>query len=358
MDEFCKLLVVSLEENIGSCELEVKLKPFILTLSSEEILHIGSTFLNLFVQLNWCGPAEFVVHLIINKYQTILNTWSIDKGSSDEECWYELVNSPYLLYLAKMLLINFNSRNHVDDLMWYIRCVFMEQRVLSFKSNRLWSLIEPAIDSLLSKLESDELNIYVVSAIHLEISHYFLFYYKFDKAKTHLLLAQESCGIKVDLGGVLGQRTKFQNHDIAQLIVRVERVKLSINEDQASSTCATELCSLPKDISLNDDTLLDQVKYFDAKPQTVLKPLEQAIVLGLCDYQRLSTPVHKLCDEEIEAHLNFVLSQSQSWCIQMYSLYCRSIIQKKNYRTIERSMAQLEELLHAVRRPSPEVLSC
>jgi hypothetical protein len=83
------------------------------------------------------------------------------------------------------------------------------------------------------------------------------------------------------LGGVLGQRTKFQNHDIAQLIVRVERVKLSINEDQASSTCATELCSLPKDISLNDDTLLDQVKYFDAKPQTVLKPLEQAIVLGL-----------------------------------------------------------------------------
>lgn len=48
-----------------------------------------------------------------------------------------------------------------------------------------------------------------------------LSYFEYDKALSCLNKSQELLKIDIELSGALGKRTKFQEHDIAQLDVKV-----------------------------------------------------------------------------------------------------------------------------------------
>ena len=108
-----------------------------------------------------------------------------------------------------------------------------------------------------------------------------------------------------DLTGALGKRTKFQQQDVAQLVLRVTSDLSKTTEEEAAFTTD----SLPKVLSsytaysrahntseyyyaiyfcllffqnllLGDDTLLEHIKFTNPQSTHQLTPLQQAVLIG------------------------------------------------------------------------------
>ncbi|CAI8052814.1 Tetratricopeptide repeat protein 27 [Geodia barretti] len=103
---------------------------------------------------------------------------------------------------------------------------------------------------------------------------------------------------------------------------------------------------VPKNVQLQDDTLLDSVVYSDPEttPTPRLTSLEQAVVLGQCVYRLRSLPIDRLGYEEAEAFIQCVLSQPLCWCVQSVALFLRCQSERRRSKRAERAMLQLEEL--------------
>ena len=73
--------------------------------------------------------------------------------------------------------------------------------------------------------------------------------------------------------GVLGKRTRFQQTDVAQLVLQVSTSPSSPLPGKGGAV-------LPKEVSMGDETVLDKVDFKDAQPAVCLSPLQQAVLLG------------------------------------------------------------------------------
>lgn len=94
------------------------------------------------------------------------------------------------------------------------------------------------------------------------------------KQKMHYKAAQESSGLKWELTGALGKRTKFQTFDVAQLII------IATSTDKSKSD-ASLTKQLPENLPLNDDTLLESISITDLENDTNdLKIVDQCILLA------------------------------------------------------------------------------
>lgn len=76
------------------------------------------------------------------------------------------------------------------------------------------------------------------------------------------------------LTGALGRRTKYQQTDVAQL-------QLSVSTDHSHSPEVGVAADLPREISIDDDTLLDKVSFVVSQSQETLSAVQQAVLLGL-----------------------------------------------------------------------------
>lgn len=76
--------------------------------------------------------------------------------------------------------------------------------------------------------------------------------------------------------GALGKRTRFQETNIAQLVLKVTSEADDTHHKHEVETVA----DLPKEIGLDDDTLLDKVVFADAQSKQYLQPLQQAVLLA------------------------------------------------------------------------------
>lgn len=77
--------------------------------------------------------------------------------------------------------------------------------------------------------------------------------------------------------GVLGKRTRFQQTEIAQLVLQVTTAKPS---PQLAGRGGAEETDLPREVSMDDETILDKVSLTDAVPVVSLSSLQQAALLG------------------------------------------------------------------------------
>ncbi|XP_065322362.1 tetratricopeptide repeat protein 27-like isoform X2 [Gordionus sp. m RMFG-2023] len=175
--------------------------------------------------------------------------------------------------------------------------------------------------------------------------------------------------------GALGKRTKFQKHDIAQLLLRVKRKgTLDSHKYFDSDTEDSNNKMLPKDIFLDDDTLLDKIAYsatgahpepnpnLDQSPENagndlidssilVITNMERLILLATVRHINLLYPNDPLLFEQIQPYLDLILAptlQSKSritWSIKFSTLYQRCLCEVENKRKIESALTQVEELV-------------
>ena len=191
-------------------------------------------------------------------------------------------------------------------------------------------------------------------------------------ALEYFVHAARATGLRYELTGALGKRTKFQQTDLTQLVLLAESrarngdaigQKRGVGEDVPSGVTqdtADELAKkLPETLALNDDTLLEHTEFTSSNPavpgsrlghldpsnQPALYPLDQCILLSLCLNVRNTSPAHGLTTEQMTPYVARVISHPENWSVHTMALLLRSRLEAHRTRTVERSTLQLQALI-------------
>ena len=182
--------------------------------------------------------------------------------------------------------------------------------------------------------------------------------------------AARATGLRYELTGALGRRTKFQQTDLTQLVLLAEsRARngdggAEKGRDEVSNGAprdgADELATkLPETLALDDDTLLEHTEFTSSNPaapgsrlghldpsnQPALHPLDQCILLSLCLNVRNTSPAHGLTTEQMTPYVARVISHPENWSVHTMALLLRSRLEAHRTRTVERSTLQLQALI-------------
>ncbi|EGX91508.1 F-box domain protein [Cordyceps militaris CM01] len=187
-----------------------------------------------------------------------------------------------------------------------------------------------------------------------------------EKAKELVAEATKMNNFLYALSGALGKRTKFQEKNISQLVV----LALSQTQETAPQTGDDEEDDTkPEALQLNDDTLLEEIKFTkesgdrntksselpeklanltpDEQPQ--LSPLDQITLLTEATIKDTFSPADTLTAEEILPFATRVIAdKSTNWQTYTQALLVRSRIEVHRSRTLERGVLQMQAVADQV----------
>ncbi|RMZ84938.1 hypothetical protein DV738_g334, partial [Chaetothyriales sp. CBS 135597] len=344
----------------------------------------------------------------------------------DGSAVYHLTPHIELFWLARLILTNaslaeegFNGRRG------RFRVTFWQQKLLSEKSDKLQDCLYTDADVLQQQLSS-RLGLGAATAEHqfveflIERAQVRIYYGDDDKARADLALASKTRHFYFALTGALGKRTKYQDRDISQLVVLaksrdfepevyssrhssrhnsragISRSRGGSRDDSAvhppSSTSPSAVQHpfarsgppspklehhvsplaaapiQPENLPLNDDTLLEKIKFktdvphepqmtnpvennllpsrlADLSPdnQPLLFPLDSIILLAIASSIQNTSPSDGLTREETLPYAERVLQGgSSNWQVYTQALLVRSRIEGYKSRTAQRGLLQLQ----------------
>ncbi|KAM0245256.1 hypothetical protein ACHAQJ_010602 [Trichoderma viride] len=237
-------------------------------------------------------------------------------------------------------------------------------------SNQIEALRKSILDNEIWATEEtwtrDEKALFLVEA-----ANNYILLGRYDKAKETLDEAAKATGVAYALSGALGKRTKFQEHNISQLVVFArsasEQDVASIGEgkDEEDDQAAAK----PDSLKLNNDTLLEEIQFaketakntpaVDTLPsalselspddQPQLSALDEIILLTEATIKDAFSPIDTLTSEQILPFAVRVLTdKSVNWQIYTQALLVRSRIEIHRSRTVERGVLQLQAVADQV----------
>ncbi|XP_068997979.1 LOW QUALITY PROTEIN: tetratricopeptide repeat protein 27 [Embiotoca jacksoni] len=318
------------------------------------LMVLAVSCLHVFVQSNWTGPPVSVPVGDLLPPALLSSQTLVEALHSclllDGEVVYSLVANPFLLLLARVILIRCSSEMDSLQLLpwWTLRCINLHQQILEARSPQLLAVAQRCMDKVLQcqSVLADQRRLAI--HFHLECVYTCLTYYEYQPAREHMMTARQLCGLDISMTGALGKRTRFQQKSLAQLVLEVKRKQdqPDLTKDEATPT-PTPQASLPKDYNLDDDTMLDKISLEDPDEYELpeLSAEEQAVVLGVCtDFQK-NNPVHKLTGEELLAFTSCLLSQPKFWAVEVTALCLRTKLERGRTRCVERAMMQTQAIV-------------
>ncbi|CAH1791152.1 unnamed protein product [Owenia fusiformis] len=322
------------------------------------LLSTGIAALQLFVQNNWIGPPSTSKpsdYFEVEEEQLdAFREDAISDLSIDGDTVYPICKDIEYMYLAKIIL--HDNRHHLKDThtgdWWLLRLIRVWQQLIEERSPTLKKLAMEIIEQKKSmvKLLSDTGYKNAAVRFNLEAGYMCNFYYERTRGKQHFADAENIAGLHIETTGELGKRTKWQETELPQLVLNVTR-----SHNQLKPPNDKPPKNMPRNLALNDDTVLDQIQLNKEVNICELSGLDEAVVLAKCsDLKSLHESQSDLIKEEILAHTNCVLSQERSWVVQTAALLERTKWESENVRRMERSMTQLEELINQVKREEPQ----
>jgi tetratricopeptide (TPR) repeat protein len=347
---------------------------------------IGYAALLAFLQSNATGPplsftpSKTILprHVAEDKHQVAtVRRQLIASLAIDGIAAFRLTPNIELLCLAKVILNNQDILESIPVATWArLRVTFMHQRLLSEDAGALQDKIFKDVDLIQEHFfdgKSKATNGVSKAEFLLERASIETFYGLDSKARIDLDEATAQQGFQFALTGLLGRRTKFQQHDVSQLVVLaksaggVEQTKnTEPSEDQTDGAT-----NGPKNLDLNDDTLLESISFtkrprvnldvqtneslppvlaeLDPADQPKLLPLDSIILLALASSITNTSPGDGLTREETLPYAERVLNGgSSNWQVYTQALLVRSRMEGYKSRTIERGLLQLQAVVDQV----------
>lgn len=294
--------------------------------------------------------------------------------TSDGIAAYRLTPNIELLCLAETVLTCPAIYKNVAVAEWArLRVAFTQQRLLSEVSSTLQDLIYTHLALVESQLTKTTTTSDVRSHFLLERAAVHL-HHGLDKlARADIEQATAERHFQYQLTGRLGKRTKFQQHDVSQLVVLAKSAGTTGSAEDTTSSGkkpaqSEHLTAQPDSIDLNDDTLLERIAFsesasdqqlseslprsladLDPSNQPQLEPLDSTILLSFASSITNTSPENGLTREELLPYANRVLDGgSSNWQIYTQALLVRSRVEGYKSRTVERGLLQLQALVDQV----------
>ncbi|XP_076048530.1 tetratricopeptide repeat protein 27 [Oratosquilla oratoria] len=330
-----------------------------------EILCIGICCLQLFVQQNFTGPvnapppSQLLPGLVSEgKSDENIRNEALEELLLDTEGIYTFARGPEYMVVARTILIDMKELLlHCNSISWWtFRCAYIHQRVADERSPKLYEVVLQSLNDVENneKLVSLGISRDLTALYHLEAGYVHLHYYDVGKAGNHFRTAEKALGITFSLTGALGKRTKWQQEDKAQLVLKVayEGQPVMAQELPGERLLPTDL---PADLLLEEDTRLHRVKYAEEDEDLVpdLRPIEQALILAQLMLRRRAQALDVQTNYETKSYLVALLQYPKNWSLQMSALIMRSKVEAGENRAMQRAMNQLEELVTSVSREEP-----
>lgn len=194
---------------------------------------------------------------------------------------------------------------------------------------------------------------YIKAKLEIELAQLYLLYRNVPKASTHVSAARNILGIKYEMTGKMGKRTKHQEKDTAQLALEV-----TLQQRRDIQRPPVNDFEVPKNIELKDDVRLESVSYSEGTQIKFSFPdTEQKVLLLIVNEMLASKPRDELLYEEIEPFINLILSQKNTWTAKVAALLLRCKLESKHNRTIERALQQCEEIIDCTRKEKPNAIN-
>ncbi|XP_076685690.1 tetratricopeptide repeat protein 27-like [Andrena cerasifolii] len=315
-NDFCKLICSEIETE---------------AIPHNSWLCMGIASLLYFIQCNWTGPRiDKDVNWLKVQRETALKDLSLH-----DECNTN-VKKPELLYFSKIIFSNEILQSVYESCIWWLfRANLLHQFVLNESSGVIFDESEQLIDKIndLSLLR----DVHCRTLFDIEAAQFYLYYRRVQNSEMYVESAQEAARLSLSLEGALGRRTKHQQEDKAQLLLKID-----LGKNQFPSRRTEDL---PKSLELNDDVRLERIEFSEGVRGAQLGAVEEAIILVKHIQLQLSQPKDKLTDEEGKPYLNAVIDSTRNWSVKMASLCHRCSLESVDKRTVERSMMQMEYLI-------------
>ncbi|KRZ68483.1 Tetratricopeptide repeat protein 27 [Trichinella papuae] len=319
----------------------------------EECFKFGVNCLLHFVEQNFLGPpcdlssSEFA----ILRDSTSNNLVCEEYLACDGEEAYLRCRYPILLLISKQTFVDC-FEYFVDKFpttrWWALRVLSIWQSLFRNRQNKIKKILEDQLKpshgwlTYVRKFDTS-----LRAQLSIEIANICSFYFCYEQASEMLRSAMLVLRLNVRLTGKYGRRTYHQPCEVPQLVLDVCSAEDSCAEAEEEALHVEALTGvLPKNLPLEDDNLLDQLKLLDVDEKRPLTALEQCAIsaqMGLWEAKSARSPFSQL---ELSAYLREILKNPRCWSVQAASLYKRSSLEKGNMKTVERALRQIGELVH------------
>ncbi|CAH1645866.1 unnamed protein product [Spodoptera littoralis] len=311
----------------------------------ENILYVSISSFLTFCDRNWNPHPE---KLSLEEFFGVEWPKDIDANillQRDSEPIYLNVIYPELLYFSTQVFSALcNADQSLLHLWWYFRSKVAHQRSLEDTSATLYADLEIIIAKLTNLLHVIQDKPRLQILLCMEIAQAYLIYGRVQRTEEYLTRARDLAGLKLELTGILGKRTKFQQTIIPQLALSSE-LDSSIERPTAEESHGT--AELPPDLELQDDLRLNKIHYTESISQAELPSLEQILCLLTVQYLIKSQPKDELMNEELEPYIAAVLSPKKgAWPTRVAALLIRCKLEANHKRTVERAMLQCETIVN------------